>query len=84
MYGMITSLVSVLSIAAYTLLADPAKAQPLHSGSASVGCTGDYVCSDDPTVVKTWPLERWTTVRRAERQLATPQAAGRRPLVTTQ
>ena len=62
MYGTITSLVTALYIAAYTLLG-PAKAEPLHSASTPVACTGDYVCGEDPSVVATWPLERWETVQ---------------------
>jgi hypothetical protein len=82
MNGIITTLVTLLSIAAYTLLADPAAAQSPHSSSAPVGCTGDYVCGDDPSVVATWPLDRWTTVRRSDRQVATPRTADRLPSVT--
>ena len=52
----------LLASAGAGLLAAPAAAQ-------SGGCTGDYVCSD-PAVVTTWPLERWTTVRRANRHTA--------------
>ena len=72
MYGTITSLVTVLYIAGYTLMG-PAKAEPLHSASTPVGCTGDYVCGEDPSVVATWPLERWETVRRADVRIATPR-----------
>jgi hypothetical protein len=74
MYGTITTLVTVLYIAAYTLLG-PAKAEPLHSASAPVGCTGDYVCGDDPSVVATWPLERWATIRRVRQQSVARSAA---------
>lgn len=84
MYGIITSLVTLLWIAAYTLLANPVVAQSPNPASAPVGCTGDYVCGEDPSVVATWPLDRWDTVRRADRQIATPQIKGRRPIVTRQ
>ena len=78
MYGFITSFVTVLWIAAYTLLAGPAAGQsPANSAPAPVGCTGDYVCGDDPSVVATWPLERWATVRRADTRIAAPTTAGR-------
>ena len=83
MYGMITSLVTVLWIAAYTLLANPAAGQ-LPANSAPVGCTGDYVCGDDPSVVATWPLDRWATVRRANKRIAEPKAAGRIPAAAKQ
>lgn len=85
MYGMITSLLTVLWIAAYTLLADPAAGQsPAKSAPAPVGCTGDYVCGDDPSVVATWPLDRWETVRRADTKVATPRPADRRPTAVKQ
>lgn len=57
-----TTLAALLLVSAGGLLATPAAAQ-------SGGCTGDYVCSD-PAVVTTWPLDRWTTVRRANRHTA--------------
>lgn len=82
MYGMITSLLTVLWIAAYTLLANPAAGQsPANSAPAPAGCTGDYVCGDDPSVVTTWPLDRWATVRRAEKRIAEPKTAD--PVPTT-
>jgi hypothetical protein len=84
MYGITTSLVTLLWISAYTLLANPAVAQTPNTSSAPTGCTGDYVCGEDPSVVATWPLERWTTVRRADRRIATPQTAGQRPIATRQ
>ena len=85
MYGMITSLVTVLWIAAYTLLANPAAGQsPANSAPAPVGCTGDYVCGDDPSVVATWPLERWATVRRANKRIAEPKSADRLPAAAKQ
>jgi hypothetical protein len=84
MYGITTSLVTLLWISAYTLLANPAVAQSPNTSSAPTGCTGDYVCGEDPSVVATWPLERWTTVRRADRRIATPQTAGQRPIATRQ
>jgi len=84
MYGTITSLVTLLWISAYTLLANPAVAQSPNASSAPAGCTGDYVCGEDPSIVATWPLDRWTTVRRADRQIATPQTAGQRPIVIKQ
>jgi hypothetical protein len=59
-----TTLAALLAIAACGLLATPAAAQ-----STPAGCTGDYVCSD-PAVVISWPLDRWSTVRRANRQTA--------------
>jgi hypothetical protein len=59
-----TILAAFLLVSAAGFLANPAAAQ-----SAPVGCTGDYVCSD-PNVVATWPLDRWTTVRRANRRTA--------------
>jgi hypothetical protein len=74
MNGIKTTTAILLAIAAYTLFANPAPAEPLHSTSASVGCTGDYVCGDDVSVVATWPLERWDTVRRV-RQLAAVKSA---------
>ena len=77
MYGLITSLVTVLWIAAYTVFADPAPAQSPDPASAPVGCTGDYVCGDDPSVVATWPLDRWETVRRADTRIATPKTPDR-------
>jgi hypothetical protein len=53
---------ALLLVGTGSLLAPPAAAQ-------SAGCTGDYVCSE-PNVVATWPLDRWTTVRRENRQTA--------------
>lgn len=82
MYGTITSLVTLLWITAYTLLANPAVAQSPNTSSAPVGCTGDYVCSDDPSVVATWPLDRWATVRRSDRRIGMPRTADRLPGVT--
>ncbi len=58
------TLAALLLVSAGGLLATPAAAQP-----APVGCTGDYVCSD-PDVVATWPLDRWTNVRRTHRHTA--------------
>jgi hypothetical protein len=85
MYGMITSLLTVLWISAYTLLANPAAGQqPAKAAPAPVGCTGDYVCGDDPSVVATWPLERWETVRKADLKVATPRPADRRPATVKQ
>ena len=85
MYGMITSLLTVLWIAAYTLLASPAASQqPTNPTSAPVGCTGDYVCGDDPSVVATWPLDRWETVRRADTRIAAPKTANRTPATAKQ
>ena len=37
--------------------------------SASAVCAGDYICIDSG-VVTAWPLDRWTTVRRAGRPTA--------------
>ncbi len=40
----------------------PAAAQQADRASETVTyilCTGDYVCANDPSVVATWPLERW-------------------------
>jgi hypothetical protein len=80
MYGMITSLVTVLWIAAYTLLANPAAGQsPVNTAPVPAGCTGDYVCGDDPSMVATRPLERWTTVRRADTRIALPKTTDRVP-----
>jgi hypothetical protein len=84
MYGFITSLVTLLWLAAYTLLADPAPAQSPNPTSAPVGCTGDYVCGDDPSVVATWPLDRWETVRRANKRIAEPKTADRVPTTAKQ
>ena len=64
-----TSLAALVAIAAITasgLLADPARAQ--SEFSTTNGCSGDFVCGDDPSVIATWPLERWDTVRRASKQ----------------
>ena len=67
MNGITTTAAILLALAAYTLLANPAGTQPLQP-AAPVGCTGDYVCGDDPSVVATWPPERWETVRRVRQQ----------------
>ena len=55
----------------------PAAAQQADRASETVTyilCTGDYVCANDPSVVTTWPLERWGSVRRRGTQAssATP------------
>jgi hypothetical protein len=55
----LTSLAAFFVIQAGGFLTTPAAAEPLD-------CTGDYVCTD-ASVVATWPLDRWTTVRRASR-----------------
>lgn len=62
------ALVAIAAITASGLLADPVRAQSQFSTSATNGCNGDFVCGDDPSVVATWPLERWDTVRRASKQ----------------
>lgn len=51
----------------------PAAAQPR---GAQV-CGGDYVCTGDPSVVATWPLDRWTSVRRQQATSAVAPAAKR-------
>jgi hypothetical protein len=61
------ALPAVLLIAASVVSANPARAQ--SQDWVPTGCTGDYVCSDVSSVVSMWPLERWTQVRRAPRQL---------------
>ena len=72
-----TSLAALVAIAAITasgLLADPARAQSEFSKGAPNGCSGDFVCGDDPSVIATWPLERWDTVRKASKQTLAARA----------
>lgn len=69
MNRIVTGAAATLLIAAYSLLANPALAQP-HD-SASAGCTGDYCLRRPHLGVLTWPLERWHQVRRAQRKLTT-------------
>ena len=63
----------VLNIAV-GLLATPAAAQQAGSPPSNAVCSEDVICVDSATVA-TWPLDRWTTVRRADRRIATPQTA---------
>ena len=67
---------------AYTLLATLLqRSRPMRASERPLpDCTGDYVCGEDPSVVATWPLERWTTVRRADPQeFDGPQPSSRSP-----
>lgn len=66
MNGITTTAAILLALAAYTLLADPAV-EPLQT-SAPAGCTGDYVCGDDASVVATRPLARRETPGRVRQQ----------------
>jgi hypothetical protein len=58
MYGFITSLVTLLWLAAYTVLADSAPAQLPNPTPAPVGCTADNNCGGDASVVEPQPLDR--------------------------
>lgn len=84
MYGMITSLLTVLWIAAYTLLANPAVGQLPNSDWAPSGCTADAVCGDDPSVPATAPLERKATARRADTRTVEPKTTDRVPAAVKQ
>jgi hypothetical protein len=65
-----TGLAALLLVAAYGLLVNPAAAQQTGSPPVNAVCSDDYICVDS-TVVATWPLERWTQVRRQRQQAAT-------------
>lgn len=84
MYGFITSLVTLLWLAAYTLLANPGAAQSPNSDWAPSGCTADAVCGDDPSAPATTPLERKATARRADTRTAEPKTTGRVPATVKQ
>jgi hypothetical protein len=67
---------AVILVAASSLLVNPALAQ--FNSSAPNGCSGDFVCGDDPSVVTQWPLDRWLQVPRAP-QPATIDSAETKP-----
>ena len=59
---------AVILAPASSLLVNPALAQ--SRDSAPIGCSGDFVCGEDPSVVTQWPLDRWLQVPRAPREVA--------------
>lgn len=69
-----TGLSALLLIAACAIPAAAQQADPASEPITHILCTGDYVCVEDPSVVATWPLERWGTVRRQA-----PQASSTEP-----
>jgi hypothetical protein len=63
-----TGSAAILLVAAFSLLANPAAAEQPGAGSpADAVCTEDVICVDSATV-RTWPLERWSQVRRQIKQ----------------
>lgn len=62
---------AVILVAASSLLVNPSLVQAQARDSAPIGCSGDFVCGDDPSVVTQWPLDRWLQVPRAPRQATT-------------
>ena len=62
----ITGSAAVLLVAAFSLLANPATAQTRDS--APRGCTGDFVCGDDPSATPAAPVESRTQERRQIKQ----------------
>jgi hypothetical protein len=67
MTNTITGSAAVLLVAAFSLLANPATAQQTGSSPSNAVCIEDVICVDT-TVVRTWPLERWSQVRRQTKQ----------------
>jgi hypothetical protein len=63
----ITGSAAVLLVAAFSLLANPATAQQTGSAPSNAVCFEDVICVDT-SVVRTWPLERWSQVRRQTKQ----------------
>jgi hypothetical protein len=60
---------AVILVAASSLLVNPSLAQ--ERDSAPMGCSGDFICGDDPSIVSQWPLDRWLQVPRAPREVTT-------------
>lgn len=68
---------AVILVAAPSLLVNPALAQ--SRDSAPIGCSGDFVCGDDPSIVPQWPLDRWLQVPRAPRHGSSDTVAATPP-----
>lgn len=64
MNRMTPGLSALLLAAAFFTPAAAQQSSPVSASAALALCTGDYVCVEDASVVTTWPLERWDTVRR--------------------
>jgi hypothetical protein len=73
----------LVAVATSGLLGNPAAAQSSDPAAAPTGCAGDYVCAD-PSAVPSWPLDRWTLVRRVRRHAAAPQTIDRPPRAVNQ
>ncbi len=67
---------TLLLVAAFSLLANPAAAQQANSAV----CTGDYICVDSATM-PVWPLERWSQVRRQTKRETADATSGARAAV---
>lgn len=66
------------NLSALLLLAASSAAAAAQPRGVQI-CGGDYVCTGDPSVVATWPLHRWASVRRQAQQArshVTPGLAG--------
>jgi hypothetical protein len=72
---------AVILVAASSLLVNPSLAQ--FNSSAPNGCSGDFVCGDDPSVVTQWPLERWLQVPRAPQPTTIDTAETKAPAPRT-
>lgn len=64
-----TRLAVLLLSTAASIWGTPAAAQQRDPAPSVASCTGDYVCTD-PSVVATWPIERWAQVRRQSTQVS--------------
>ena len=69
-----TGLSALLLIATSGIPAAAQQADRASETATYILCTGDYVCANYPSVVATWPLERWGSVRRPA-----PQASSTLP-----
>lgn len=76
--GLVTA---VILVAASSLLVNPSLAQ--ERDSAPIGCSGDFVCGDDPSIVSQWPLDRWLQVPRGPREVTSKIEAGAPPAPRT-
>jgi hypothetical protein len=77
-----TGLSAFLLAAASSLPVVAQQADPASDPVTYILCTGDYVCVQEPSVVATWPLERWDSVRRqgAQASSTVPSPAGEQQL----
>jgi hypothetical protein len=67
---------AALLLVAFAGSAPAQQAPPATAAPALADCAGDYVCVRDPSVVATWPLDRWARFRKIAPQ---PDAAAAPP-----